>query len=143
MFVETTDSNTGLLHHIGNADAFEAEFAKPLGRNAHDPSVCLRLIFLRITHLPSPFLPEFEWLAPIVTLDNVRASIGFSTIFKRKPLVRVFRPPTFIDKAETAIEGGSADFQEALIGGRLIPSQGSLIVRKPNNHAVVERGLAG
>src|SRR5260370_14295391 len=93
MFVETTDSNTGLLHHIGNADAFEAEFAKPLGRNAHDPSVCLRLIFLRITHLPSPFLPEFESLAPIVTLDNVRASIGFSTIFKRKPLVRVFRPP--------------------------------------------------
>src|SRR5260370_25122183 len=52
MFVETTDSNTGLLHHIGNADAFETEFAKPLGRNAHDPSVCLCLITLRITHRP-------------------------------------------------------------------------------------------
>jgi hypothetical protein len=69
--------------------------------------------------------------------------MGFSTTFQRNPLVRVFRRPPFTDKAETAVEGGSADFQEALIGGRLIPSQGSLIVRKPNNHAVVERGLAG
>src|SRR5882757_8541409 len=116
MFVEATDSNTGLLHHIGNADAFETEFAKPLGRNAHDPSVCLRLISLRIAHPQSPFLPESAWNAPIVTLNNVRAYTGFSTAFKRHPLVRVFRPPMFIDKAETAIEGGSADFQEALIG---------------------------
>jgi hypothetical protein len=55
--------------------------------------------------------------------------------------VRVFRPPTFIDKAETAIEGGSADIQEAVICGRLIPSQRSLTVRQSNNHAVIERGL--
>jgi hypothetical protein len=50
MFVETADSNAGLLHDIGNADAFQTEFAKPLGSNAHDPSVRLRLITLRITH---------------------------------------------------------------------------------------------
>jgi hypothetical protein len=58
MFVETADSNAGLLHDIGNADAFQTEFAKPLGSNAHDPSVRLRLVTLRITHLPSPSLPE-------------------------------------------------------------------------------------
>ncbi len=46
MFVETADGNTGLLHHVGNADAFETELAKPLGRNLHDPSVCLRLTAL-------------------------------------------------------------------------------------------------
>src|SRR5260370_21951661 len=85
MFVETTDSNTGLLHHIGNANAFETEFAKPLGRNAHDPSVCLCLITLRITHLPSPFLPESARIAPIVTLNKVgtlRASrvLSYSTL---------------------------------------------------------------
>src|SRR5260370_33756446 len=100
MFVETTDSNTSLLHHIGNADAFETDFAKPLGSNAHDPCVCLRLISLRITHLQSPFLPESAWLAPIVTFNNRRPSIGFSTTFRRNPLVRVFRPPTFIAKTE-------------------------------------------
>src|SRR5580658_6608485 len=54
MFVETADGNTGLPHHVGNADAFEAEFAKPLRRNPHDTRVCLRLIPLRRTHLPSP-----------------------------------------------------------------------------------------
>jgi hypothetical protein len=52
--------------------------------------------------------------------------------------VRVFRPPTFVDKAETVAEGGSADFHDALTGVRLIPCQGSLIVRKPNNRAVVQ-----
>src|SRR5882757_9330098 len=63
MFVEATDSNTGLLHHIGNADAFETEFAKPLGRNAHDPSVCLCLISFRITHLvlPLPSRGSLSW----------------------------------------------------------------------------------
>jgi len=30
MFVETADSNTGLLHHIGNADAFQTEFGNLL-----------------------------------------------------------------------------------------------------------------
>src|ERR1700733_7110111 len=64
MFVETADSNTGFLHDIGNADAFQTEFTKPLGSNAHDPSVRLRLVTLRITHLPSPSLPEFAWIAP-------------------------------------------------------------------------------
>src|SRR5580658_9278010 len=64
MFVETADSNTGLLHDIGNAYAFQTEFAKPLGSNAHDPSVRLRLVTLRITHLPSPSLPESAWIAP-------------------------------------------------------------------------------
>src|ERR1700734_3349039 len=64
MFVETADSNTGFLHDIGNADAFQTEFAKPLGSNAHDPSVRLRLVTLRVTHLPSPFLPESAWIAP-------------------------------------------------------------------------------
>src|SRR5580698_2180258 len=65
MFVETADSNTVLLHYIGNADAFQAEFAKPLGGNAHDPSVRLCLVTLRITHLPSPSLPEPHlWLPP-------------------------------------------------------------------------------
>src|SRR5260370_5572974 len=141
MFVETTDSNTGLLHHIGNTDAFETEFAKPPGRNAHDPSVCLRLISLRITHLPSPFLPESVWIAPIVALNDVRTYMGFSATFKRNRLVRVFGPSTFIDKAETAIEGGSADFQEALIGGRLIPSPCRLLVRQPDTHAAVELRL--
>src|SRR5260370_26912664 len=58
MFVKTTDSNTGLLHHIGNADAFKTEFAKPLGRDAYDPSVCFCLISFRITHLSSRFLPK-------------------------------------------------------------------------------------
>ena len=56
--------------------------------------------------------------------------------------MRVFSLPPLTDKAETAVESGSANFQEALIGGRLIPSQSSLMVRKPNNQAVVERGLA-
>src|SRR5580704_2037554 len=104
MFVKPANSNTGLLHHIGNADAFETEFAKPLGRNAHDPIVCLRLISLRITHLPSPFLPVSAWIAPIVTLNNVRAYMGFSTTFQRNPLVRVFRPRPFTNKAELAVE---------------------------------------
>jgi hypothetical protein len=54
--------------------------------------------------------------------------LGFQLPSRGFPPVRVFRPPPFIDKAETAIEGGSADFQEALIGARSIPSQGSLIV---------------
>src|SRR5580692_11611744 len=67
MFVETTDSNTGLVHHIGNADAFETKFAKPPGRNAHDPSVCLHLIFLRITHLPLNISPESACSVPNVT----------------------------------------------------------------------------
>src|ERR1700723_624273 len=58
MFVETAGSNTCLLHHIGNADAFQTEFAKPLGSNAHDPRVSLRLVTLRITHLLSPSLPS-------------------------------------------------------------------------------------
>src|SRR5260370_22587805 len=56
MLVKTTDGNTGLLHHIGNADAFETEFAKPLGRNAYNPSVCVYLISFRIAHLSSPLL---------------------------------------------------------------------------------------
>ena len=46
VFVETADSNTCLLHHIGNANAFQAKFAKPLGSNFHDPSVRLRLVTL-------------------------------------------------------------------------------------------------
>src|SRR5271170_6105267 len=64
MFVETADRNPGLLHHIGNADAFEAKFAKPFGSNFHNPSVRLRLVTLRITHLPSPSLPESALMAP-------------------------------------------------------------------------------
>jgi hypothetical protein len=36
--------------------------------------------------------------------------MGFSTTFQRNPLVRVFRPPPFTDKAETAVEGGSVGF---------------------------------
>src|SRR4029077_11219315 len=58
MLVKTTDSNTGLGHNISHADAFETAFAKPLGRNAYDPSVCLCLVPFRITHLSSPLLPE-------------------------------------------------------------------------------------
>src|SRR5882762_6207094 len=65
MLVKTTDSYTGLLHHIGNADAFETKFAKPLGRNPYDPSVCLCLISFRITHLSTPLLPEPAGFAPI------------------------------------------------------------------------------
>src|SRR5216684_3201372 len=57
MFVETPDSNAGLLHHISHADAFETEFAKPLGRNAYDPGVCIFLISFRITHRSPPLLP--------------------------------------------------------------------------------------
>jgi hypothetical protein len=55
--VEATDSNTGFLHHIGNADAFEAEFTRPPGCDSHNPNVRLRLISLRVAHLPSPSLP--------------------------------------------------------------------------------------
>ena len=58
MFVETADRNAGLLHYIGNADAFQTEFAKPLGSNSHDPSVRLRLVTLRITHLASSSFPD-------------------------------------------------------------------------------------
>ena len=58
MFVKPANRDTGLLHHSGDADAFETEFAKSLGGNAHDPIVRLRLVNLRITHLPSPSLPE-------------------------------------------------------------------------------------
>jgi hypothetical protein len=50
----------------GNADAFETAFAKPLGRNAYDASVCLRLISSRITHRSCPLLPAPAELAPIV-----------------------------------------------------------------------------
>src|SRR5258708_19184019 len=57
MFVKPADSNTGLLHHIGDTDAFNAEFAKPLGRDVHDPSVRRRLVTLRIAHLSSPSFP--------------------------------------------------------------------------------------
>src|ERR1700722_2768651 len=64
MFVETADSNTGLLHDIGNADAFETEFAKPPGRNTYYPTVCLRLISFRIPHHSSSLLPEPAELAP-------------------------------------------------------------------------------
>src|ERR1700733_654009 len=78
MLVETTDSNTGLLHHISNADAFETEFAKPLGRDPHDPSVCLLLIALRITHLPSPFLAESAWIAPAERTVRVLSCSTFS-----------------------------------------------------------------
>jgi NAD(P)H-binding len=39
MFVKTADSNTNLPHHIGDANAFETEFAKLVGCNPHDPSV--------------------------------------------------------------------------------------------------------
>src|SRR3984957_17884380 len=66
MFVETADSNTGLLHHIGNADAFETEFAKPPGRNAYDPTVCLLLISFRIPLRSSPYFPDPADLAPTV-----------------------------------------------------------------------------
>src|SRR5882757_4251592 len=61
MFVKPAGSNTRFLHHIGNADAFETELAKPLGGDVHDPSVRLRLVTLRSTHLPSPSLPESAW----------------------------------------------------------------------------------
>src|ERR1700722_3973244 len=64
MFVEPADRDAGLLHHIGNADAFQTEFAKSLGSDADDPSMRLCLVALRITHLPSPSLPESAWIAP-------------------------------------------------------------------------------
>src|SRR5579872_5170541 len=64
MFVKPTHSGTGLLHHIGNTDALETEFAKPLGCDFYDPSVRLCLVTLRITHLPSPSLPDSTWIAP-------------------------------------------------------------------------------
>src|SRR6267154_2557164 len=64
MFVKPTNSGTGLLHHIGNADALETELAKPLGSNFYDPSVRLCLVTLRITHLPSPSLPDSTRIAP-------------------------------------------------------------------------------
>src|SRR6202047_5345917 len=92
MFVKTTHSNTGLLHHIGNADAFETEFAKPLGRNAYDPSVCLCLTSFRITHLSSPLLPERAGQAPIAALTDVRAckaptasALSYSTVPRCNP----------------------------------------------------------
>src|ERR1700678_1308997 len=65
MFVKPTHSGTGLPHHISNADAIETELAKPLGGNFYDPSVRLRFVTLRITHLPSPSLPDSTWIAPI------------------------------------------------------------------------------
>ena len=46
-------------------DSLQTEFAKPLGSNAHDPSVCLRLVTLRITHRSSPSLPESARTAPV------------------------------------------------------------------------------
>src|ERR1700685_258465 len=82
MFVETADSNTGLLHHIGNADAFQPEFAKPLGSNAHDPSVRLRLVTLRITHLLSPSLPESAWMLQAGSSPRVSA---YSSLIGCKP----------------------------------------------------------
>src|SRR5271169_2836844 len=78
MFVETADSNTSLLHDIGNADALQTEFAKPLSSNAHDPSVCLRLVTLRITHRSPPSLPESAWTAPV--RKSPRASSYSSSI---------------------------------------------------------------
>src|SRR5580692_7543435 len=64
MFVKPTHSGPGLLHHIGNADAFETELAKPLGSDFYDPGVRLCLVTLRITHLPSPSLPDSTWIDP-------------------------------------------------------------------------------
>src|ERR1700722_2603203 len=86
MFVETADSNTGFLHDIGNADAFQTEFAKPLGSNAHDPSVRLRLITLRITHsgliltFPSPHGSLQAGVAPRVS--------AYSSLIRCKPYHR-------------------------------------------------------
>jgi hypothetical protein len=58
MLVKAANGGTGLLHHIGNADALETELAKPLGRHFYYPSVRLCFVTLRITHLSSPFLPD-------------------------------------------------------------------------------------
>src|SRR5580700_11160927 len=80
MFVKPANSNTGFLHHIGNADAFETEFAKPLGSNAHDPSVRLRFVTLRITHLPSPSLPESAWIAPGKSLLEYQRTLHWMQI---------------------------------------------------------------
>src|SRR5580658_10389952 len=82
MFVKPADSNTGFLHHIGNADAFETELAKPLGSNTHDPSVRLRLVTLRIAHPPSPSLPESTWIAPGRKARRVSA---YSSLIGCKP----------------------------------------------------------
>src|SRR5580704_6398228 len=64
MFVKAANGGAGFLHHIGNADALETEFAKPLGRHFYDPSVRLCFVTLRITHLSSPSLSEPTWIAP-------------------------------------------------------------------------------
>src|SRR5579872_705251 len=81
MFVKPTHSGTGLLHHIGNTDALETEFAKPLGCDFYDPSVRLCLVTLRITHLPSPSLPDSTWIAPC---RKGRQSISVLFIYSMK-----------------------------------------------------------
>src|SRR5882762_9972076 len=64
VFVEAPNRNARFLHHISNADAFQTEFAKPLGSNAHDPSVRLRLVTLRIAHSAITISSRAAWIAP-------------------------------------------------------------------------------
>jgi hypothetical protein len=46
MFIEAPNCNACFLHHIGDADAFEAALAKPLGGDPHNSRVRRLLVSL-------------------------------------------------------------------------------------------------
>src|ERR1700689_3940223 len=53
VFVEAAHRNTGLLHHIGDADPVKSALAKPLGSHPYNPLMCRLLVPLGMPHTGS------------------------------------------------------------------------------------------